>query len=515
MLRNVIRTINVQNRQSRLYLSLRHASATPNRTKVLTTETMHPLVRQMEYAVRGALPIRAESLSKQLLTDKSLGFERVVFCNIGNPQQLNQKPITFFRQVASLCENPELLKAGNRDALLKLYPADAIARAELLLKHIGSVGAYSHSKGIHHIRENVAKFIEKRDGHPADPENIFLTQGASAGVSTAIQILTQDNKSGFLIPIPQYPLYSATLALVDATQVPYYLNESNNWGLEVKDLKKAVDEARDNGTDMRALVIINPGNPTGQCLPKETLTELLTFCYDEKLVLLADEVYQTNIYKPKTNPFVSFRQALLDHPLAHVKDNVELFSFHSISKGMIGECGRRGGYLECVNIDEKVMDQLYKIASVSLCPNVQGQILVDLMTNPPVEGDESYSQYKAEIDTIYQSLVRRSTKLAGCFNSLENMSCNDAEGAMYLFPQLTLPQKAIDAAKDKGMAPDTYYCMSMLEATGVCVIPGSGFGQVPNTWHFRSTFLPEEHLFDTFCADLEKFHREFMAKYKD
>ncbi|KAI8342128.1 pyridoxal phosphate-dependent transferase [Chlamydoabsidia padenii] len=474
---------------------------------------MHPLVRQMEYAVRGALPIRAEALSKELTTGKSLGFERVVFCNIGNPQQLNQKPITFFRQVASLCENPELLKAGNRETLLKLYPADAIARAELLLKNIGSVGAYSHSKGIHHIRENVAKFIEKRDGYPADPENIFLTQGASAGVHTVIQILTQNNKSGFLIPIPQYPLYSATLALVDATQVPYYLNESKNWGLDVQDLKKAVDDARDNGADMRALVIINPGNPTGQCLSEENMREIIEFCHSERLVLLADEVYQTNIYKPQSRPFHSFKQVLSS--MGEKYSDQELFSFHSISKGMIGECGRRGGYLECVNIDEKVMDQLYKIASVSLCPNVQGQILVDLMTNPPVEGDASYPQYKNEIDSIYQSLIRRSSKLAGCFNSLEGMTCNDAEGAMYLFPQLTLPPKAIDAAKEKGMAPDTYYCMSMLEATGVCVIPGSGFGQQPGTFHFRSTFLPEEHLFDTFCTDLEKFHSDFMAKYKD
>ncbi|CAO3596296.1 unnamed protein product [Absidia cylindrospora] len=513
MLRNALRAGNAQNRKSYLCLSVRHTSTAPKRSKVLTTETMHPLVRHMEYAVRGALPMRAEALSKQLATDKSLGFERVVFCNIGNPQQLNQKPITFFRQVASLCENPELLKPSHRETVLKLYPADAIARAELLLKHIGSVGAYSHSKGIHHIRENVAKFIEKRDGYPADPEQIFLTQGASAGVHTVIQILTQNHKSGFLIPIPQYPLYSATLALVDATQVPYYLNESKDWGLEVHDLKKAVDKARDNGADMRALVIINPGNPTGQCLSIDNMRDIIEFCHNERLVLLADEVYQTNIYKPQSRPFHSFKQVLSS--MGEKYNDQELFSFHSISKGMIGECGRRGGYVECVNIDDKVMDQLYKIASVSLCPNVQGQILVDLMTNPPVPGDESYPQYQEEVDAIYQSLIRRSTKLAGCFNSLEGMTCNEAEGAMYLFPQLTLPQKAIAAAKEKGMAPDTYYCMSMLDATGVCVIPGSGFGQVPNTWHFRSTFLPEEHLFDTFCTDLEKFHKNFMAKHKD
>ncbi|ORX46101.1 PLP-dependent transferase [Hesseltinella vesiculosa] len=506
MIQTAVRSL-VQARQRPLTLSLRYASSKPH-SKVLTTETMHPLVRQMEYAVRGALPIRAEALQKELLTDKTKGFDKVVFCNIGNPQQLNQKPITFFRQVASLAENPELLTPSNREALLKLYPADAIARAEVLLKHIGSVGAYSHSKGIHHIRENVAKFIERRDGFPAEPENIFLTQGASSGVQTVIQILTQNSKSGFMIPIPQYPLYSATLSLVGATPVPYYLEESHNWGLNVDELKEAVHKARADGTDVRALVIINPGNPTGQCLSEENMREIIDFCHNERLVLLADEVYQTNIYKPKAAPSTASKR--FSNPWAK-----KLFSFHSISKGMIGECGRRGGYLECVNIDPKVMDQLYKIASVSLCPNVQGQIMVDLMTNPPKQGDESFEKYQGEIDSIYQSLIRRSNKLAQCFNSMENMTCNEAEGAMYLFPQLKIPQKAVDAAKEKSMAPDTFYCMAMLEATGVCVIPGSGFGQEPGTWHFRSTFLPEEHLFDKFCADLKGFHKKFMDTYKD
>ncbi|KAI8378502.1 pyridoxal phosphate-dependent transferase [Blakeslea trispora] len=475
---------------------------------------MHPLVRNAEYAVRGALPIRAEALSQQLKKDPSkLNFERVVFCNIGNPQQLNQKPITFFRQVASLCENPELLKSENRALVSKLYPADAIARAELLLKHIGSIGAYSHSKGITHIRENVAKFIERRDGYAANPDHIFLTQGASEGVQKVIQLLTQNNTSGVMIPIPQYPLYSATLALVDAAPVPYYLNESQDWGLKVDDLKKSVEKARKEGVDVRALVIINPGNPTGQCLSEDNIREIIQFCHEEHIILLADEVYQTNIYQPERRPFHSFKKVLMSMGSEYA--NQELFSFHSTSKGMIGECGRRGGYFECVNIDPEILEQVYKISSISLCPNVHGQIMVDLMTNPPVEGDESYPQYKEEVDSIFESLRRRATKLAKCFNSLEDVTCNEAEGAMYLFPRIRLPTKAIEAAKEAGVAPDAFYALNMLDATGVCVIPGSGFGQEEGTFHFRSTFLPEEHLFDKFCGSLEKFHQDFLNKYRD
>ena len=132
-----------------------------------------------------------------------------------------------------MVEYPELLKDENAEAAARLFPSDAIARAKLLLTNIGSVGAYSHSQGIPHIRQNVARFISDRDGYPADPSKIFLTQGASAGVQLTLQMIVENNKVGIMIPIPQYPLYTATLAVLDANPVPYYLDESKGWGLTV------------------------------------------------------------------------------------------------------------------------------------------------------------------------------------------------------------------------------------------------------------------------------------------
>ncbi|KAI8065434.1 pyridoxal phosphate-dependent transferase [Gongronella butleri] len=482
----------------------------------MTEKSINKYVKAVEYAVRGRIAIRAEELRNELDAGTAKPFGTVVNCNIGNPQQLNQKPITFFRQVTSLCDYPDLLAESNRGLVSQLYPSDAIERAQSLLSQIGSVGAYSHSQGVPGIRRTVAKFVQERDGteEAGDPNQIFLTQGASSGVQTILTMLTENAQSGILIPIPQYPLYSATLSFIGATPVPYYLDEENGWALDVKQLKGNVYKAREDGVDVRALVIINPGNPTGQCLSHENLTDLLTFCYDERLVLLADEVYQTNIYT-STRPFVSFRKALLQHPLAHVRDHVELISFHSISKGMIGECGRRGGYFECINIKPAVRDQIYKMASVNLCPNLHGQILVDLMCNPPRKDDPSYEQYNAEINGTFASLQRRANKLETAFNAMEGVSCQPAQGAMYLFPTITLPPKAIQEAKRLGVNPDDYYCEQMLEATGVCVVPGSGFGQVENTYHLRSTFLPEEHLFDDFCNNLQRFHAAFLDRFRD
>ncbi|KAI8589997.1 pyridoxal phosphate-dependent transferase [Geranomyces variabilis] len=488
---------------------LRSTTTSSPSDKVLTLSKINQAVVTCEYAVRGALAIRAEELREELASKRTTHpFAKVTSCNIGNPQQLGQTPITFFRQVAALTEYPALLDAPG---VADMFAPDAVERARVLLQAVGgSVGAYTHSQGIPLIRQNVAKFIEERDGYPSDPDDIFLTAGASPGVQLILQTLIAHEKVGIMIPVPQYPLYTASIALFRGNAVPYFLNEEDTWGLDVNELIRSVRDARAKGLDVRALCVINPGNPTGACLNVDNMRKIIEFCHSEKLVLLADEVYQTNTYLPSV-PFTSFKKVL--RSMGSEFSSLELVSFHSISKGMVGECGRRGGYFECVGVSDEVKEMLYKVASISLCPPAQGQVLVDLMVRPPVKGDASYARYKEEIDGIYESLKRRAARLAAAFNALPGVSCQPAQGSMYLFPSVTLPQKAIEAAKDKGMAPDALYCMELLNETGVCVVPGSGFHQKKGTWHFRSTFLPPEKDMESFIARIKGFHEGFLKRY--
>ncbi|RKO97159.1 hypothetical protein CXG81DRAFT_8889 [Caulochytrium protostelioides] len=474
---------------------------------------MNPNIVKAEYAVRGALAIRAEALRVQLERDpdaaKTLGFSSVISCNIGNPQQLKQKPITFYRQVAALTEFPELIDAPEAAVL---FPDDVRARARMLLDAVGgSIGAYSHSQGIPLVRQHVAEFIGRRDGHPADPEHIFLTAGASPGVQLLMNTLISHDRVGLMIPIPQYPLYTAGVTVFNGRAVPYYLDEPAGWSLSVRELERSLQAARAEGTEVRALCVINPGNPTGQCLSEANIREIIEFTHREELVLLADEVYQANTYQAD-RPFVSFRKVLKDMGPSYASQ--ELVSFHSISKGMIGECGRRGGYFECVNISQPVMDLFYKIASISLCPPVAGQLMVDLMVKPPVKGEPSYPLYEAELGGIYASLKRRATVLCDAFNAMEGVTCQKAQGAMYLFPSVRLPARFVDAMQAAGKSPDTEYCMALLNETGVCVISGTGFGQKAGTWHFRSTFLPPEDLIESFIGKLQAFHTAFLTKWR-
>lgn len=211
---------------------------------------------------------------------------------------------------------------------------------------------------------SVANDYTERDGYPANPNHIFLTAGASVGVSLLLSMLikpvTANNPSpsGVLIPIPQYPLYTATLAQFSGSAVPYLLDESSGWSTSPQEIEAAVAKAKKDGVTPKALVIINPGNPTGALLDEKTQEALVKICEEHNLVLLADEVYQNNLHRPKEAPFTSFKKVVrkLDSPIA-------LISYHSISKGVSGECGRRGGYFECTNVPEEIIALIYKMAS--------------------------------------------------------------------------------------------------------------------------------------------------------
>lgn len=466
---------------------------------VLRQETMNPLVRKVEYAVRGRLYAAA--------VERSRAGKKVIYTNIGNPHSLQQRPITFFRQVLSLMAYPDLL---HDDRTRAHFPVDAVQRAEMYLKNMpGGMGSYQDSRGNEFVRKEVASFLEERDGLAAKADDIYLTEGASAGVNLCLRTLIRGSADAVLTPIPQYPLYAAAIDLCNGTNVGYYLDESEGWGLSIAELDRATRDARTSGADVRGLVVINPGNPTGQCLSKENMVDIVRWCADEKVVLFADEVYQTNVYAPNRS-FVSFRKVIQLDPEAH---NVECFSFHTISKGVIGECGHRGGYFHCLNIDEKVQEEMYKLASTALCSNTAGQVLVGLMSNPPKRGDPSFERYERETKGIFDSLKRRAEVLAPALNRLEGISCNAVEGALYAFPQVTLPQKAIDAAKAAGIAPDVFYCLALLEETGLCTVPGSGFGQRDGTFHFRTTILPPEGDFEMIVKEFTRFHNQFMKQY--
>eukprot|EP00179_Madagascaria_erythrocladioides_P028136 CAMPEP_0198335004 /NCGR_PEP_ID=MMETSP1450-20131203/20004_1 /TAXON_ID=753684 ORGANISM="Madagascaria erythrocladiodes, Strain CCMP3234" /NCGR_SAMPLE_ID=MMETSP1450 /ASSEMBLY_ACC=CAM_ASM_001115 /LENGTH=510 /DNA_ID=CAMNT_0044039631 /DNA_START=154 /DNA_END=1686 /DNA_ORIENTATION=- len=475
------------------------------KSKVLTNRSINPRVLEMQYAVRGAIVLRGQQLAEELRSGvHNLPFDEVVFCNIGNPHSVGGTPITFLRQVLAGCAYPPTTGS---------MPTDVQERVGRILEGTGGsgIGAYSESKGLRTVRQSVARFIEERDGAApgsVNPENLFLSNGASDGIKLMLSMIIRSPSDGILIPIPQYPLYSASITLLGGAQIPYFLDEDNGWSLSVEALQQAVDKARAGGIEPRALAVINPGNPTGQVMDYQNIQDVINFCCDNNLLILADEVYQTNIYQPDERPFVSFRRVATE-----MSSEVELASFHSISKGMLGECGLRGGYFEMLNFSEEARAQAYKCCSVSLCSNLPGQVAMDVMVNPPRPGDESFDLYNREMQEKFASLQRKAARVAKVLNSFDGVSCQPSAGAMYAFPRISLPPMAVAAAEASGKSPDAMYAMALLENTGICVVPGAGFGQAPGTWHFRTTFLPPEDKIDSVLERMKKFHALFMRKY--
>eukprot|EP00033_Pygsuia_biforma_P001157 GCRY01001316.1.p1 GENE.GCRY01001316.1~~GCRY01001316.1.p1 ORF type:complete len:509 (+),score=118.16 GCRY01001316.1:146-1672(+) len=481
--------------------------------KVLNAETINKNLVNCEYAVRGPVAIRSQELQVELAEGAcSHPFEKVIPCNIGNPHAVGQKPLTYPRQVLSCLEYPEILKNPAKN---QIFPSDVLERAETFMKiNSSGLGSYSESKGIRSIRFNVADFIEKRDGFACNPEHIYLSGGASPSIQRVLGALISSSKDGVMTPIPQYPLYSGTIVLSGGSLCPYNLKETvEGWKLEESELQKSLEDARKNGVDVKALVVINPGNPTGHTLTRDNIDHLIKFCMENNLMILADEVYQENIYSDKL-PFTSFKKAVkeMESKDARAKD-LELISFHSASKGLHGECGHRGGYMELHNIDDYVVEMLTKRASLSLCSNVAGQVMIDCMVRPPQPGSPSYELYHEETTTLLASLKRRAAMLHESLNTMAGVSCAPTTGAMYAFPRVDIPNKAIAEAKRQGVAPDFLYCMEMLNNTGICVIPGSGFGQEEDTYHYRITILPQEKDFASFLGRMQKQHDAFMKTY--
>ena len=263
--------------------------------KPFSLANLNPSILNVEYAVRGLIPARATDISHDLQGKHKWPFNEITYLNLGNPQNLGQKPLTFCRQLLSLCSYPVLIDLPE---ISSIFPRDVLNRAKTFLSTVSSFGGYTDSLGYELIRKEVASFITNRDHFEADYSNIFLSDGASKIIFTIISCIAKSENnlpSGILIPIPQYPLYSACLSYFGIVPIPYYLEEDDDWGFNLEELLRALDLNKEKSIP-RAMVVINPGNPTGQCLRFELQVKILKFCYERRLLLLADEVYQDNIY---------------------------------------------------------------------------------------------------------------------------------------------------------------------------------------------------------------------------
>ncbi|KAM8838569.1 alanine aminotransferase 1 [Synchiropus picturatus] len=466
---------------------------------------INPNVRRMKDLEMGLVLKRAARV-REMLQKGSTGLIDVSW---GDPHTGGVKPITFVRQVLAACLYPQLISSDK-------LPVDARQRAKKLLACCegGSVGSYTATQGAPQIVSSLAEFISRRDGGvPSSVENIFISPGSQWCLSNVLKLLIHHQgsaPSGVLVPVPCYDVSIRSVVELGGLSVPYYLKEEQGWEVQLEELSRALESSKEICNPV-ALYIINPGNPTGHVQSRRSMQDVIRFVSEKKLFLLADEVYQDSVHGDQSQ-FLSYKKVLAEMgpPLS---DSQELASFHSVSKGFMGECGLRGGYVELTNVEPAVMAHVYRLFSKDSCAPVLGQMTLELMANPPQPGDPSYSLYSQETQDIRSTLRHNVRRAEEVLNSLPGVSCQPVEGGAFVFPRLDLPPRAVLRAKEEGMKADSFYCVRLLEEAGVLTGPGCQYGQREGSTHIRFSIMTRRDTMEELLRRIACFHLQFMKEF--
>ncbi|XP_068581172.1 alanine aminotransferase 2-like [Cebidichthys violaceus] len=471
-------------------------------------------VREVNPTVRRIrAPTGLQSLAARIREEMKQGgqkpFLQVIDVSSGDPHRAGMAPISFARQVLSVCFYPELLKDES-------LPLDVKQRARQLLGvcHGGSVGSYCvTSYGMPYVHNSVAAFIMRRDGGVSShPEDIIISNGSQKSLMIILHLMASGEgktQTGVLTPMPCPHTLPALLDDNGVTLVPYQLMEDRGWAVDLDELHRALKTARGR-CEPRAIYISNPGNPTGHVQDRKTIEEVIRFAATEGLVLLADEVYQDSVHGQERE-FISYKRVLFDMGKEY-SEAVELVSFHSLSSALMGECGLRGGYQEVVNMDPAVKKHLKDMQAPS-SPSVVPQLALEVMVNPPTPGDPSYETYSQEILHSQRTLSQNARRACEFLNDLPGMNCQPATGGVFLYPGLNLPPKMINEAKTLGVEPDVLYCQRLLEEEGVCLGAGCENGQEDPNYHIRLCVLAPPATLEEILARLCSFHLRLLDTF--
>ncbi|KAG6926949.1 hypothetical protein G0U57_010775, partial [Chelydra serpentina] len=315
----------------------------------------------------------------------------------------------------------------------------------------------------------------------------------------------EPRRAGVLLLVPRDPLYTDAVALAGAVGVQYDLDEEGGWALDVGEIRRC--SARPGGTaPPKCCVSSTPGH----VLSRRHMQDVLQLAAQERLLLLADEVHQDSVFTPDS-PFLSFKRVLYELGPA-VSSAVQLISFYSLSKGFAAEGGFRAGFFELVNIDPAII-KCFCSWGMSVYPLILGQVLLDTLMEPQLPGEPSYQTFMAEKQAVLSDLAHKAQLTQEIFSQVPGIHCNPVQGAMYSFPSIQIPARAVQEAQALGLEPDFFFCQKLLEATGIVLAPGSIFGQRRGTHHARVTLLPPVETLRIVLHTIADFHSQSLQRY--
>ena len=346
-----------------------------------------------------------------------------------------------------------------------------------VIYNLPGASGYSDSKGLFAARKAIMHYTQKKNVVGVGLEDIYIGNGASELIVLAMQALLNTDDE-VLVPAPDYPLWTAAVSLGGGHPRHYICDEGSGWLPDLDDIRSKISDKT------RAIVLINPNNPTGALYPDDLLKEIIEIARQHHLIIYADEIYDKMLYDGATHTSV-----------ASLAEDVLFVTFNGLSKNYRA-CGYRSGWMVVSGEKrhaEDYLEGLNILASMRLCSNVPGQFAIQT----------ALGGYQSIDDLVGPEgrLLKQRNMAWEMLTSMPGVSCMKPEAALYLFPRL-----------DPKMYPisnDQEFVLNLLEKEKVLVVQGSGFNW-PEMDHFRAVFLPGE---DNLTDAMERIER-FLAQYR-
>jgi alanine-synthesizing transaminase len=328
-----------------------------------------------------------------------------------------------------------------------------------VIHNLANAQGYCDSKGLYSARKAIMQECQRLKVDNVEIEDIYLGNGVSELITMAMQALLNDGDE-VLIPAPDYPLWTASVSLAGGQPVHYLCDEQQDWYPSIEDMESKIT------SNTRAIVIINPNNPTGAVYSKEILEDIIELARRHNLILFADEIYSKIVYDDASHI-----------PLASLCDDLLVVTFNGLSKSY-RLAGFRSGWMilsGAKHAARSYIEGLDILTNMRLCANVPAQFAVQTALG----GYQSINdlvlpggRLKQQRDAIYDSLIQ-----------IPGVSCVKPRGAIYAFPKLDPRQLKID--------DDVALVLNILEQEKILVVQGSAFN-IKDTQHLRLVFLPRE-----------------------
>ena len=350
-----------------------------------------------------------------------------------------------------------------------------------VIRNMSKSGVYTDSKGLFEPRKAIMHYTQSKHIAGVTVDDIIIGNGVSELIVMAMQALV-NNGDQVLVPMPDYPLWTAAVTLAGGTPRHYACDEENGWLPNLADIETKIT------ANTRAIVVINPNNPTGALYPVETLKGIIEIARHHGLVIYADEIYDKVLYDG--NEHVS---------MASLADDILFVTFNGLSKNYRA-CGYRSGWMIISGAKDSAKDYiegLNMLASMRLCANVPGQLAIQT----------ALGGYQSIDDLVAPTgrLCKQRDLAYDMLTAIPGVSCVKPKAAMYLFPKLDASMYPIE--------DDQQFILDLLLEEKVLLVQGTGFNwKTPD--HFRVVFLPNVDDLTEAIKRIARFLKNYREKHK-